>query len=146
MSPRRQGRELAIKFLYGWELNPIEKEKILSYLLEDNGGKEDSAFVFGALLLSGVLQHIVDIDNKIQQYLKKWSIDRLAKVDLSILRLAVYELIYQNDTPAPVVINEAVSISKDYCSDNAYKFINGVLEAVAEEKKDENEKSSRNKK
>ncbi|WP_138159744.1 transcription antitermination factor NusB [Peptoniphilus catoniae] len=77
-----------------------------------------------------ILEHIEDIDNKIIENLHTWSFNRLAKVDRSILRIAVYELLYRDDIPSEVSINEAVEISKEFGSDESPKFINGILGSI----------------
>ena len=86
---------------------------------------------FAKLLIAGTVEHIQEIDKLIEKHLENtWSIERINKVDLAILRISVYPLIYQKDIHPTIVINEAVDISKEFGSDDSYKFINAVLDNV----------------
>ena len=91
----------------------------------------ERAFVLSAV--AGVAQHLEEIDSAISRVAKGWSIDRMNKVDLAILRLALYEVRYAEDIPAGVAINEAVDLAKSYSSDEAPAFINGILGRLAAE-------------
>lgn len=82
--------------------------------------------------VDGTVEHISDIDKIISENLKGWTIERLNKVDLAILRLAVYEMLYDDETPDGIVINEAVEIAKKYSSDQAPGFINGILGKISQ--------------
>lgn len=143
MKGRHQGRELAVQFLYGWEMNPVPRDKLSEFLLDSNDGKENSAWFFAVMLLNGVLDNLEDIDKHITEHLKKWTLDRLAKVDLALLRVSAYELLYQKETPSPVVINESVLLSKEFSGGDAYRFINGVLESLVKGQEKGNEKKTR---
>lgn len=94
------------------ELNEIDKKFILDEV-------------------DGVRENITEIDNVISDASKGWSLDRMSKVDLAILRLAVFEMKYSNDTPVSVAVNEAVEFAKKYSSDEAPAFINGILGKLA---------------
>lgn len=85
-----------------------------------------------SVLIEGIQEHKLAIDQRIQEQLENWSFSRLAKMDLAILRLATYELFYQSDEEVPqrVAINEAIELAKLYCDDKAPKFINGVLSSM----------------
>jgi N utilization substance protein B len=146
MSFRRKSREFVIQTLYALEyeekneylqelelLNKYE-EKLLSIAEENHIDHEKEIYKFAESLLKGMIPNISDIDEIINQHSKGWSSERIAKVDLSILRLAVYELKFAN-TPAPVVINEAIEISKKFCSETSAPFINAVLDAVHHQNK-----------
>ena len=85
-------------------------------------------------LLGGVLEHLDEIDEAIAKQSRNWSPDRMPKVDLTIMRMAVWELLYEEDVPGSVVINEAVEIAKRFCDDGADRFINGVLGTILREK------------
>ena len=84
--------------------------------------------------LSGVLSHLDELDAKISAHSQNWSLERIAMVDLTILRLAAYEILYENDVPGPVAINEAVELSKQYSEPESGGFVNGVLGAILREK------------
>lgn len=85
-------------------------------------------------ITGGVSEHAPQIDELISRYAKDWTIDRIARVDLSILRVAVYEMLYRGeDVPVGAAINEAVELAKRYGGDKSYAFINGILGSVAKE-------------
>jgi len=86
---------------------------------------------FARLLVQGTVRNSERIDGAIKTRLQHWDISRIARVDLAILRMSVYCLLYQPDIPASVVINEAVDIAKNFGSEQSFRFINGVLDAVA---------------
>ena len=86
-----------------------------------------------------VLSHLEEIDKKIEEKSKGWVLSRIAKVDLTILRLAVFEMVYDEQVPAGVAINEAVELSKKYGTDKSYRFVNGILASIAKELSKEEE-------
>lgn len=81
-----------------------------------------------------VLAHLTEIDEKIGQKAEGWNLSRLPKADLSVMRLAVYEILYDEDVPDGVAINEAVELAKRYGGDKSYRFVNGVLASVVKER------------
>ena len=95
----------------------------------DPAYEEDRTFI--RTLVEGVAAHASELDEKISAYLKDWSLERIAKVDLAILRLAFYELLFIKDVPETVVINEAVEMAKRYSTDRSGAFVNGVLGALS---------------
>ena len=84
-----------------------------------------------------VLSHLEEIDKKIEEKSKGWVLSRIAKVDLTILRLAVFEMVYDEQVPAGVAINEAVELAKKYCNEKAAPFINGVLSKIGQDMNEE---------
>jgi N utilization substance protein B len=82
------------------------------------------------LLVAGTIENVAVIDEKIKSLLVKWELSRLKRVDLAILRISVYSLLFQPDIPATVVIEEAVKMSVEYGEDDSFKFINGILDSV----------------
>lgn len=94
--------------------------------LKPNG--EDSRYI--AQVLSGVNAHQDDIDALIQKFSVDWTLERMAKIDLTLLRLGIYELLYRDDVPASVAINEAVELANIYSDPNGSRFVNGLLGAV----------------
>ncbi|HOQ80101.1 MAG TPA: transcription antitermination factor NusB [Candidatus Cloacimonadota bacterium] len=141
MSFRRKSRELVVQTLYalGYEENDdylqelelINKyEEKLLLIAEDRRIDEKSQiYTFAHDLLKDLIIAMNKIDHIINEYSIGWSTERIAKVDLCIMRLAVFEIIFYG-TPAPVVINESVEISKKFCSETSAPFINAVLDAV----------------
>jgi len=130
---RRKGRVLAFQGLYSWDVGKNPLEEILSFTWPE--AKDEEAEAFAGLVISGTVEHIEEIDAKIASHLSaSWTMDRINKVSLAILRTSVYELIYQSDAEAKVVIDEAVEIAKKYGEDGSFKFINAVLDNVKNEK------------
>lgn len=84
-----------------------------------------------------VCEHIEEIDSLIESKAKGWTIDRIAKAELTVLRLAIFEIIYDTDVPNKVAINEAVELAKKYCADKAAGFVNGILASVVKEMPEE---------
>ncbi len=107
----------------------MEEAKDIFYAENNDLDENDKSFINSAV--EGTIENIDEIDSIISSVSKGWSIERMAKVDLAILRLAVYELKFSKATPKKVVINEAVELAKKYSSDNAPSFINGVLGKIA---------------
>jgi len=142
MGMRRKGREVAIQTLYSTEfldndfrLLPAEGLlKILEEVAADKDILPDSQiFEFASDLVLNVLKYIAPIDEKIKSHSTNWSFDRIAKLDVGVLRVAAYELMFTETAP-PIIMNEAIEIAKKYCSESSGKFINGVLNAIAKEK------------
>ena len=129
MGVRRNGRIVAVQGLYAWEETKCELERLLQFEWLDNEVGEDVA-VFAAAIISGTIESQPDIDEHIKNRLKTWSFNRLAKVDLSILRASAFSILYQKDIPVSVTINEAVEIAKQLGSSGSYRFINGVLDGI----------------
>ncbi len=123
MAHRHKARELAFKALYSWELNK-------STTFTDITDIEDISSPFGEEIFNGVVGNIQNIDEILIKYIEHWKIERLEKVDLSILRLSIYSLLFQKDISRIITINEAINISKEFGSDKSYKFINGVLDSI----------------
>lgn len=123
---RKQAREGTMKLLYQMEINEDYSEEALSVYLDnfsfDNQEKE---YILDAM--SSIKENREIIDQYISENLEGWSINRLAKVDLSVLRIAIYEILYRKDIPLEVAINEAIETVKIYSSEESFKFINGVL-------------------
>lgn len=125
---RRVAREKALQALYQIDMSGATTAEALTFVLEDE--KNDR---FLQKLIEGTIEHLDEIDQKINKHLENWSIERLAKVDLNILRIGIYEMIYSEDAPANVVINEAVEIAKRFGDENSGKFINGILSNIKDE-------------
>ena len=113
-----------MKLVYEWEMGGSGGEETKLNLLNVTPGEAGSDFMDAAF--EGVRAHIDEIDDKLSAFLQGWTIERLMRVDLAILRLAVYELMYTR-TPGSVVINEAIELADQYSTDKSGAFINGVL-------------------
>ncbi|KIL44356.1 transcription antitermination factor NusB [Jeotgalibacillus soli] len=124
---RRTAREKALQALFQMDMNEMEPAEALQNVLEE----EESMDSYLELLVIGVYDNKADIDNMIQSHLERWKLDRLARVDRNILRIALYELLHQQDeVPHNVVINEAIEVSKRFGDEKSSKFVNGVLSKI----------------
>jgi N utilization substance protein B len=139
MASRRKGRILAFQALYSWEAsgrkrggNAAISDDLLDFSwLEDKREKLDEETAnFSRLLIVGTIENRKKVDAMIQAHLKNWDISRINRVDLAILRMSVYTLMYQDDVPPSIVIDEAIGISKEYGADDSFRFINGVLDGI----------------
>jgi N utilization substance protein B len=139
MASRRKGRILAFQALYSWDLvysqtgKAIIPEGLLDFPWLENEKRtslEGEILAFSRLLVIGAAENIAAIDAMISRHLKNWNISRLNKVDLAILRMSVYTLMYQADMAPSIVINEAIGISREFGTDDSYRFVNGVLDSI----------------
>ncbi len=136
MASRRKARILAFQALYAWDASAMGLADLLSFswLAQDSSvGMDEELKMFSTLIVQGAMENMAAIDKAITAHLDHWSIDRLKRVDLAILRMAVYCLLYQNDMPARITIDEAIEIAKEFGAEDSYRFINGVLDAVWKE-------------
>lgn len=124
---RRTAREKALQALFQIDMNEAEPEVAIKNILKDEQSDE-----YLTKLVNGTFQNLKEIDEVISKHLEKWTIERLAKVDLNIIRLGVYELMYIDEVPANVAINEAIEVSKRFGDERSSKFINGVLSKIKE--------------
>lgn len=127
MRNRRKARENAIKMLYQLEMSGYTPEDCIKIYWEGQDEKEDIKN-YSNYIVRGVVANIKDIDDKIQSLSKNWILDRMHKVDKAILRLGAFELLFNNDVPFKVAIDEAVELAKKFGTDESKKFINGILD------------------
>ena len=128
MISRRKARRLVVQALYSWDVGHAAPETLLGFPWYE---AEDPADLdFPRLMTRGAIERQPDIDELISGQLEHWDITRLARVDLAILRMGVYSLRYQPDIPAQVTIDEAVELAKELSTDDAFRFINGVLDGL----------------
>jgi len=123
---RHQLRELALQILFQIDVGKIPIDEATEAVIEDNKLNEQELNFVNELILA-VDNNKENIDIIIKQNIENWGIERLTKIDLNILRLAIVEIIYLKNTPIKVVINEAVELAKTFGTDNSSKFVNGVL-------------------
>lgn len=129
-SQRRENRKCAIQFLYQWELNkPEHLNDALRVFLEDQD-KERDYYAFTEELVHSAIENIETVDAEILAHADNWKFDRIAKVDLSILRLAIHELLHRTDIPPIVSINEAIELGKIFSNPESKRFINGILDQM----------------
>lgn len=125
---RRKGRRLAVQALYSWDVGNVPVSELVRFSWIDTTDEDDLSFP--RLLVQGTVQERETVDALVSGQLEHWDIDRLARVDLAILRIGVYSLRFQPDIPAHVTIDEAVELAKEMSTDEAFRFINGVLDGV----------------
>ncbi len=123
---RKQAREGAMKLLFQMELNKDFSDEALNVFL-DNFTFDEMETKYIKESIYCIKENLDAIDNYIENNLEGWAIYRLAKVDLAVLRIAIYEILYRKDIPIEVSINEAIEIVKKFSNEDAFKFINGVL-------------------
>jgi len=154
MGKRREARERAVQFLFQHDMNPPEDlEAALDHfwesqraaaIAEDKGvakwgqaielpppsAEEAAVRLFAEPLIRGALEHRDEADELIKKHAQNWELHRMAAVDRNILRLAIYEMLYREDIPPVVSINEAVDIAKKFSTQDSGKFVNGILDKV----------------
>lgn len=138
---RRRARDITFKYIYSMYFGDSNEENTVDTILTVNEEEliplEEDEKVFLDLAIKGIKDNLEKIDDRILSKLKNWTKKRIFKVDLAILRLAVYELEYDKSVPYKVVINEAVEIAKKYGNDESYTFVNGVLREIYAESEEE---------
>ena len=130
---RSEARDMAFKFLYQVEVQKELNEDVVNIFIENNEIKDKWAKKYIMDTAKGVENNLNKITSEIEKNLKQdWKIERISKVTLSILKLAIYEILYAN-IPFKVVINEAVELAKKYGEDTSPQFVNGILASVVKE-------------
>ncbi len=130
---RRIVREKVLQILYAYEMNDKSMEMLRDDLFSEVKEKADREF--GDKLLREVIRHIPELDEKIRGKVNNWELDRIALVDKTLLRMGICELLYFEDIPPKVSINETIEIAKTYSTAGSGKFINGILDAELSELK-----------
>lgn len=122
---RREAREKAIQTLFQLDNIELPVDEAITYVMDD---KENT---FYENLVRGTIENQVAIDEKLRDNLEHWSLDRLPKIERTVLRLAVYELLFNDDVPDRVVMNEAIELCKTFGDEKSGRFVNGVLSKFA---------------
>ncbi|WP_071027723.1 transcription antitermination factor NusB [Peptoniphilus raoultii] len=133
---RKKARIGAMQLLYSMEINKEFDAKNIHEFLESYDFLEDEKSYIKDLT-EDLLSKLGDIDKILSENLEGWTLERLAKVDREILRIAVYEFLYRDDIPNEVSINEAVAIAKKFSTNDSPKFVNGILASIFKKLKDE---------
>jgi N utilization substance protein B len=127
---RHDGRVAALQYLYAWSINPPDNPvDDLRVFLEGLEQPRDH-YTFGEELIDGVIKNREAIDAQIRAMAQNWEFERIAKIDLAILRIAIYEMLHRRDIPPVVSINEAIEISKQFSNADSKRFINGILDRL----------------
>ena len=133
---RKKSRRVAMELCYSMEISKDEPSLVMETFLENYEGEKeilDNQYIIK--ILEVVYNHKQDIDLKIEEFLKGWKLSRISKVNLSILRVAISEMLYIEDIPNKVAINEALEVAKEYSDEKAVSFINGILDNIHKENK-----------
>ena len=139
---RRIAREIIVQSLYQMEMNDVESAEAVEMLLQEASAENEADVVITDEIqlkhyvvehVNGIWEHKVAIDDILEHYLKGWQMSRLSRVDRQILRLASYEMIFADDVPAKVAVNEAIDLAKHFGTEDSGKFVNGVLGKMIQE-------------
>ena len=130
MGKRTQSREIALQVLYQIDMSEDTTEEAFN-LFWEHFTPPDDLKEFSQKIVSGVCQHEEEIDVIIEHYSEHWRLKRMTIVDRNILRLAIFELMFCDDIPPKVVLNEAVELGKKFGSDKSGSFVNGIVDKVA---------------
>ncbi|OUW15300.1 MAG: transcription antitermination factor NusB [Opitutales bacterium TMED158] len=127
---RRMCRIAAMQYLYAWSINPPSDLDSSLGIFYDDQEEERDYYSFADELIFGVIENLEAIDGNIKDLASNWDFGRIAKIDLSILRMAIFELLYRKDIPPVVTINEAIDLSKSYSAEESRRFVNGILDRL----------------
>ena len=130
-TPRRQAREAALQALYFWEVGRTAPDDALDGVFAEHlPDATDAVRAFAETLVRGAVAEHQETDGLIEKQSSHWRLDRLAVIDKSILRLAVWELRHQPETPPAVIVNEALELARTFSGEESVKFVNGVLDGI----------------
>lgn len=132
MRKRTKARECALQILYQIDITKDSPDNLLSAFWEDKK-TESEVRDFATALVKGTVENMQKIDDIITKYASNWRLKRMAVVDRNVLRLSAYELLYREDIPPKVAINEAVDLAKKYGDIDSGKFVNGILDRINKE-------------
>ena len=137
MGSRRKGRILAFQALYSWDAHYSQTgdSSIPDGLLDFSWAQketplDDKMTAFSRLLVSGTIENIAAVDSMLSSHLKNWELPRLNRVDLAVLRMSTFTLMFETGMPPSIVIDEAIGICKEFGTDDSYRFVNGVLDSI----------------
>lgn len=132
MGNRRKARELALQVLFQVEFAKQKLKEVWDHFWKENPS-EPEVCDFAQLLVEGTLRNLTELDAIIEGTSTNWKLSRMAAVDRNLLRQATFELLYLQDIPSSVTINEAVEIAKKYGTEESSSFINGILDKISHE-------------
>ncbi len=135
---RRKGRILAFQALYSWDVSQTPLEDLIKFSWQNDVQQEADSnteeTAFARIIVTGTIEHVAQIDELIKNHLSaSWTMERINKVTLAILRMSIYEMEFQKDSQKKIVIDEAVNIAREYGLEDSYKFINAVLDKIGKE-------------
>jgi N utilization substance protein B len=133
VASRHRGREAAVQMLYQWEVGRLplsDVRQVWPEVTDEDEPLPADLAAFAHSLAEGVITHVAELDPLISEAAAHWRIERMNVVDRLVMRLAVYEFLYERDTPATVIINEALELARAFSSEEAVPFVNGVLDGI----------------
>jgi N utilization substance protein B len=143
IGPRRRAREIALQVLFSLDLNPgMSAPQALAHFFRDfvhevrpdeEVGENPEITLYAEQLVRGTVEHLAEIDQIVQRASKNWRLERMARVDRNVLRLATFELRFEADVPAKVVINEAIEVARRFGAAESPAFVNGLLDRISQE-------------
>jgi len=134
LGARRRARELAVQILYQMEVNPLDPPEAQESFWQ-NVSASGQVKEFAFRIVEGVHEHREEIDRLIRKYSEHWRLERIDRVDKNILRMGVFELLYCDDIPVKVALNEAIDIGKKFGTEESGAFINGILDRISKTEK-----------
>lgn len=130
-SPRHQAREAALGALYLWEMGRTDPVQALTTFFEEHApDAPEPVRAFASQIVIGTTTDTAALDTLISQHTEHWRVERLAVIDRLILRMAVWELQNEKETPPAVVLNEALELARTFSTDDSVRFVNGVLDGI----------------
>jgi N utilization substance protein B len=138
-SPRSKARQRALEILFEADLRGLDPRTVLAdtqarVRAQGPEGTIPQVQPYAATLVEGVLEHVDKIDDLLEEHSEGWALDRMPTVDRNVLRIGVFELLWQTDVPDAVVLDEAVSLARLMSTDESPQFVNGLLARIAEVK------------
>lgn len=133
MGMRRDARTIAVQTMYRFEIARAELAELLDYSwigVERLRSMAPATLEFASLLVAGCIDNLAAVDKEIVRHLEHWDIARVSRVDLSVLRVGAYCLLFQRDIPAEVTIDESVAVARQFGGEHSYRFVNGVLDGI----------------
>lgn len=136
MSARTKARKRAVDAVFAADIRGKSPLELLEDTLEQNADRQnqDVIFAYAQSIVEGVIKHKDEIDAYLEAYSQGWSLDRMPTLDRAIMRVATWEIVYNDDVPDSVAVNEAVEIAKEYSTDDSPAFINGLLNKISSTK------------
>jgi len=135
LGSRRTARVLTLQALYQYDIGKRPLDELLKFNWTDVKYNEKT-IEFAKELICGTVENLEEIDSKIKEQLEHWDFNRLSYIDRAILRFSTYSILYRDDIPDTVAIDEAVEIAKAFGTDDSYRFVNGVLDAIRRKKEE----------
>jgi N utilization substance protein B len=136
MRKRTQAREYALQFLYQYEMNPPDSlDSAIGDFWTQNPPSSQESRLYAEVLIRGALENLSRLDEVISKVAQNWQLGRMAVIDRNILRFAAYELLFMEEIPPKVAINEAVNLAKKFSQEDSGKFVNGILDKITHTEK-----------